>query len=162
IQIRGVPGARVAPSGMVANTTDAKTGAPIAAIVVVTRNATLDRLEFDASGSGFGDGSTAPQGGGAYFPGATGAVRRSDPHDIPCRNGRGVVVQGVGPLIQVAVVGNFVHDYSQSGVVVTEYGAQAKIDSNTVRGAGNTTDRLQNGVRVASNALAKVRRNIIQ
>src|SRR5438094_210094 len=52
IQIHGVPGARVAPVGMVANTTNPRTGAPIAAIAVVTRNATLDRLEFDASASG--------------------------------------------------------------------------------------------------------------
>src|SRR5262249_51283242 len=55
IQIHGAPGARLAPAGMVNNTTDARTGAPIAAIAVVTRNATLDRLEFDASGSGFSD-----------------------------------------------------------------------------------------------------------
>jgi len=162
IQIRGVPGARVAPTGMVANTTDAKTGAPIAAIAVVTRNATLDRLEFDASGSGFSDCSSAPQVVGVYFRGTSGALRRSDLHDIPCANGTGVVVQGVGPLIQVAVAGNFVHDYTQAGVVVSEYGAQAKIDGNTVRGAGNTTDRMQNGIQVASNALAKVRRNIVQ
>ena len=162
IQIHGVPGARVAPANMVANTTDVRTGAPIAAIVVVTRNATLDRLEFDASGSGFSDCSTAPQVMGIYFRGASGTVRRSDVHDIPCPNGTGVVVQGVGPLIQVAVVGNFIHDYVQAGVVVTEYGAQAKIDGNTVRGAGNTTDRMQNGIQVVSNALAKVRRNIVQ
>src|SRR5437879_2060427 len=89
IQIHGVPGARVAPANMVANTTDVRTGAPIAAIVVVTRNATLDRLEFDASGSGFSDCSTAPQVMGIYFRGASGAVRRSDVHDIPCPNGTG-------------------------------------------------------------------------
>jgi len=83
-------------------------------------------------------------------------------HDIPCPNGMGIVVEGVGPLVQVAVVGNFVHDYAQAGVVVSEFGAQAKIDSNTVRGAGSTTDRMQNAIQVGSNALAKVRRNIVQ
>jgi len=162
IQIHGVPGARVAPVGMVANTTNPLSGAPIAAIAVVTRNATLDRLEFDASASGFSDCTTAPQVMGIFFRGTSGSVRRSEVHDIPCPNGTGVVVQGVGPLIQVAVVGNFVHDYAQAGVVVSQYGAQAKIDSNTVRGAGSTTDRMQNGIQVGSNALAKVRRNIVQ
>src|SRR5712692_8918573 len=80
IHVRGRAGARIAPVGMVTNTTSQRTGAPIAAIAVVSSRATLDRLEFDASAGGFGDCTGAPLVLGVFFRGTSGSLRRSEVH----------------------------------------------------------------------------------
>jgi hypothetical protein len=162
VRVRGRSGAHVQPTGMVANTTSLRTGLPIAAVAVVSVHASLDRLDIDASAAGFGDCSSAPMVMGVFFRGASGALRRSTVHDIPCANGTAVVVQGTARSTHVQIAGNVIHDYQRGGIVANEAGVTATITGNTVKGDGATSDRVQNGIQVGFGARARVRRNVVQ
>jgi parallel beta-helix repeat protein len=170
VRLRGTRGAVVRPSGMVANTTSARTQRPIAAVAVVSAKARIEGLDFDASANGLaGCGEDTPLLMGVYFRGAGGRLERSRIHgvrlgdvDRACENGAAVVVQSTGGRLRATISDNLIFDYQRSGLVANEVGTRVVVRRNTVTGDGPTPDQAQNGIQVGFGAIARIVRNVVQ
>jgi hypothetical protein len=154
---------------MVANTTSLRTGAPIAAVAVVTARASISGLDFDASENGLACAVDSPLLIGVFFRSSAGALITNRVHGVrlgpdnpSCETGAAVLVQGDGRAFRVRLEDNVVFDYQRAGVVVNEAGSRAVIVGNTVTGDGPTPDMPQNGIQVGFGARAKLLRNIVQ
>jgi hypothetical protein len=170
VVLRGNPGAVVRPAGMVANTSSMRTGAPIAAVAVVSARAVVTGLDFDASGNGLTCTDGAPLLIGVFFRGSAGMLvntrvhgTRLAPEERACETGAAVLVHGDGGRgFRVRIADNVIFDYQRAGVVVNEPGTRATIVANTVTGDGPTPSMPQNGIQVGFGARAKLLRNVVQ
>ena len=161
----------IRPTAMVANSNSIRTGAPIAAAAVVTATATLDGLEFDLTDNGVpGCDEGDPMLAGVYFRGASGTLKNSRVHGVmlppagrTCESGVAVLAQGGGvKSSRVDVSRNVIYDYQRAGIVVNERGVRSTVRSNTVTGAGVTSDVVQNGIQVGFDAVAVITNNTVQ
>jgi hypothetical protein len=162
----GNPVPVIKPTAMVANTTSARTGAPIAAgIVVAAQQVKLENLELDLSQHGLTD-CNGPLLAGVFFRGASGSIKKSKIHGarlpVPCESGAAILLQGDGTPDRVDVMQNMIFDYQRAGIVVNERGMRATVRKNTVPGLGDTADQPQNGIQVGFGATATVMENVVQ
>jgi parallel beta-helix repeat protein len=78
-----------------------------------------------------------------------------------CQNGNAVQVGRAADATtgSATVKENVIDDYQKTGVIVSNTGSSAKVENNTITGAGPTATIAQNGIQISGGATAEVRHN---
>jgi hypothetical protein len=154
----------IKPSIAAGNTTSLATGNPIAAIVLVERNAnvTLDDLTVDGANNLIA--ACAPNLAGIFYRNASGKVKNSAVRNIRlsdalfgCQNGFGILAQsgneiGVKRGSKLEVSKTSVHDYQKNGITGNESGTELITTGNAVTGVGPSLQIAQNGIQIGYGA----------
>ena len=161
----------IRPTALIANTTSAFSGAPIAALIVVAdTTATLTNLVFDGSGANMGGTDcSVPNIIGVFYRNASGRLSDSTVEHIKlspglegCQGGLGIFAQsGGGGTSDLIVDGVSVHDYQKNGVVGNEVGTTIVVTNSVVRGDPPANVSVQNGVQIGFGATGSVISNRI-
>jgi len=167
LEILAQSGAVLAPAGMAANTTNAFSGAAIAAALLVedADSVVVEGLTVDASANGLA--ACSPVLVGVFYRNASGrlseaAVRgaRLDAKLSGCQSGLGVLVQSsAGAPSAVEVLDSSIRGYQKNGITANEPGTKLVARRNVVTGAGLAAGVAQNGIQVGLGARGVVEHN---
>ena len=168
LQLVARSGAVLAPAGMAANTTNAFSGAAIAAALLVEDAApvVVEGLTVDASANGLA--ACSPVLVGVFYRNASGrlselAVRGAHLGATTlsgCQSGLGILVQSAaGASSVVEVLDSSVRGYQKNGVTANEAGTELVARRNVVAGAGLAAGVAQNGIQVGQGAHGVVEHN---
>lgn len=167
LQLVARSGAVLAPADMTANTTNAFSGAAIAAALLVEDAApvVIEGLTVDASANGLA--GCSPVLVGVFYRNASGrlselAVRGAHLGATlsGCQSGLGILVQSApGATSVVEVLDSSVRGYQKNGVTANEAGTELVARRNVVAGAGLAAGAAQNGIQVGQGAHGVVEHN---
>jgi hypothetical protein len=167
----GAGSAIVQPGSVAANTTSLTSAAPIAAILLVHSDATVDISGLTVDGADAAFNACAPGYMGVYFRNASGSLATSHVTNIfhpsagGCQSVVGVFVQSDAPgTSTVTIEDNDIDVYGKNGVTCNEIGSTCTIDGNTVTGRGPVLlgDAAQNGVQIGFGAGGSIVGNTIE
>lgn len=169
LSIRGDNGVIIQPSNVVANSTSARTGVPVAAIVVVQDAVNVDIDDVIVDGVNNAITQCAPDFFGIFYRNASGTVSHAAVRNIKlgagltgCQSGLAIFVQsGGGGSSVVQIQDSSVHDYQKNGITANELGTQVQIARNVVTGLGATNDIAQNGIQIGFDAAGSVTGNTV-
>ena len=168
LTIRGATNTNVIvrPSPMMANSSSAYSGSPIAAaIVVADTTATLTNLVVDGTDAAIGGAScSGPNMIGIFFRNASGTVSNSTVRNMKlepglegCQYGLGIFAQsGGGGTSTVTVDGVNVHTYQKNGIVGNEVGTTIDVVNSLVTGEPSANVSVQNGVQIGFGATGSI------
>jgi parallel beta-helix repeat protein len=174
LSIRGVTSGALSqvlikPSGVVANSTNTYSGAPVAAVVAVEDAASvvLRSLIIDGGDNGLTD--CDPTLVGVFYRNASGEVQETVVRDIrlgaaleSCPSGYGIFAQSSANAVsKLTVEGGSVHGYQKVGIVGNEWGTELQAVSTTVAGDGAITTIAQNGIQIGFGATGRIARSSI-
>ncbi|OFW00425.1 MAG: hypothetical protein A3I61_04795 [Acidobacteria bacterium RIFCSPLOWO2_02_FULL_68_18] len=162
----------IGPAAVVANTTSLYSGAPIAALVVVTdTSATLTNLVVDGSDAGLGGSGcgAVPNLVGVFYRNASGTLSDSTVRNIRlapglegCQAGIGVFAQsGGGGQSNLVVDGVSVRGFQKNGIVGNETGTTITVKNSVVQGDPPNNVAVQNGVQIGFGATGTITENRI-
>jgi len=160
----------IRPTAIVTNTTSLFSGAPMAALVVVTdTTATLANVVIDGGGTEWGSSCGAPNLVGVFYRNASGAIADSTVRNIRlaaglegCQAGIGIFAQSGGAgESDLTVDGVSVHDFQKNGIVGNEVGTTITVTNSVVRGDPPTNVSVQNGVQIGFGATGAITENRI-
>lgn len=159
----------IKPDGVVANSTNAFSGQPLAAVIAVedSANVVLRNLTIDGAGNRLT--ACAPTLVGVFYRNASGEVQATAVRDIRlgstlgnCQSGYGIFVQsGPGGASKLAVTASSVHGYQKVGIVGNETGTEIQAVANAVAGDGVTPVIAQNGIQIGYGATGSITRNSV-
>ena len=163
----------IRPTTVTANATSLFSGAPIAAIVLVSNagGVTVENLTVD--GGLAAPNACAPTYVGIFYRAASGSISEThvtnifNPSVAGCQGFLGIFVQsgkgGPGQNSSVVIDGNTVDNYGKNGITANEPGTFVTVSNNTITGRGQLAlgDAAQNGVQLANGAHGKVTNNNI-
>jgi parallel beta-helix repeat protein len=160
-------GAIVAPFHMAVNTTEAVSGQPLAAAILVKDATDVDIEGFIVEGADNGITECAPKLIGILYQDASGTVKHNAVRHMNlatslngCQSGDGIeAISSPGRSSNVTIEDNSVHDYQKNGITGNEPGTTVAIQENTVTGMGPTTGAAQNGIQVGFGAQGSVTEN---
>ena len=159
----------IKPQGMVPNSSNAFSGAPIAAVIavedsgrVILRNLTVDGADNQLT-------NCSPTLVGVFYRNASGEVQASAVRDIrlgssleTCQSGYGIFAQsGEGGAAKLSVEDSSVHGYQKVGILGNEAGTELLALSSAVTGNGPTTLIAQNGIQVGFGATGRSTSNSV-
>jgi parallel beta-helix repeat protein len=173
LTIRGVTSSNqnlvlVKPNGMVANSTNAYSGAAVAAIVavedssgVVLRNLTFDGIDNRLTGCN-------PLLVGIFYRNASGDIQATAVRDTRladgngCQSGIGVFAQSSGGIAsRVTISGSSIQRYQKAGIVGNEVGTEFLALDNAVGGDEATSPIARNGIQIGFGATGRIAGNTI-
>lgn len=167
LQIHAQGGAVLAPSGMVANATNAAGDRSIAAALLVegAGPVLVEGLTVDASANGLT--ACSPVLAGVYYLNASGrlsevAVRgtRLGAGLAFCQSGLGVLVQSsAGASSAVDLLDSSIRGYQKNGITALDAGTRLTARRNVVSGAGLAAAVAQNGIQVGPGARGVIEQN---
>ena len=159
----------IKPVGIVANSTNAYSGAAIGAVIAVedAANVLLRNLTVDAADNQLT--TCAPGLVGVFYRNSSGSVEaaavrnvRFAPEVDGCQTGLGVFAQsGGGGTSKLTVTGTSVHNYQKAAIVGNEIGTVLEAVGNIAGGAGVTTETVQNGIQIGFGAEGRITNNSI-
>jgi nitrous oxidase accessory protein NosD len=169
LSLRGENGVVIQPSNVIANTTSAFSGQPIAAIIVVQDATDVDIRNVTVDGVNNGITECAPDFIGVFYRNASGEVSRVAVRNVKlsvslngCQSGDAILVQsGGGGASVVDIEDSSFHDYQKNGITANEIGTQVRIEGNVVTGIGATTGAAQNGIQIGFGAGGNIVRNTV-
>jgi nitrous oxidase accessory protein NosD len=167
LRILAQGGAVLAPSGMVANATNAAGDKAIAAALLVdgAGPVVIEGLTVDASANGLS--ACRPVLVGVFFRNGSGrlsevAVRgaRLGAGLTGCQSGLGVLVESTaGAASDVEVLDSSIRGYQKNGVTALDAGTRLTARRNVVSGAGLAAAVAQNGLQIGPGARGVIEQN---
>jgi len=159
----------IRPAGVVANSTNAFSGAPIAAVIAVedSSHVTLRNLTVDGVDNGLTDCN--PTLVGVFFRNASGEVQATAVREVrlvpelgTCQSGYGIFVQSaLGGASKLTISSSTVHGYQKVGILGNETGTELQVLDSTVTGDGATTTIAQNGIQIGFGATGTIAGNLV-
>jgi hypothetical protein len=162
-------------TGLIQNTTDVFTSAPVAAQLLVLNTVgpvLISNLTVDGKGNGL---SCGPDVRGILFQNASGtvnhvAVRNQVPNDVRngCQVGHAIWVESaISSFSTVLVENSSVHNYNKNGIVGRRAGTTLNVTGNYVQGSGlapcpppdGCTTAAQNGIEIVFGARGTIKGN---
>jgi len=165
----GVNQVLISPIGVVANSTNAFSGVPVAAVIaiedsdsVILRNLTIDGGDNRLT-------ECAPTLVGVFYRNSSGEAQSIAVRDVRlgsslggCQSGYGIFAQsGAGGVSKLRVDSSSVHGYQKVGILGNEEGTELQAVGNAVAGDGVTTLIAQNGIQVGFGATGRIARNSV-
>ena len=169
LRLHGENGVVIQPSNVMANSTSAFSGQPIAAILLVQDATDVDIKVVIVDGTNSGITQCAPDFIGIFYRNASGEVSRVAGRNVKlgvsldgCQSGSAILVQsGGGGTSEVEIEDSSIHDYQKNGITANEAGTQVRIEGNVVTGVGPTTGAAQNGIQIGFGAEGGITRNTV-
>jgi hypothetical protein len=157
-----------------ANTTSLATGNPLAAIVLVDRNATVTLDDLTVDGANNLIGGCAPNLAGIFYRNASGKIKNSAVRNIRlfpdaqlgCQSGFGILAQSGNEVnvrrgARLEVANTSVHDYQKNGITGNESGTELIATGNAVTGLGPNNQIAQNGIQIGFGARGSAEDNSV-
>jgi parallel beta-helix repeat protein len=159
----------IRPSGIIANSTNAFSGNPIAAVVAIEDSASVTLQNLTVDGGDNRLSACAPTLVGVFYRNSSGtaqsiAVRnvRLGPSLGTCQSGYGIFAQsGAGGVSNLTVNGSSINGYQKVGILGNEDGTQLQAVANAVSGDGVTSLIAQNGIQIGFGAIGRIVRNSV-
>jgi parallel beta-helix repeat protein len=174
LTIRGVTsGAQnlvlIKPIGISANSTNAYSGAPIAAIIAVEDSASVLLRNLTIDGLDNGLTECNPLLVGIFYRNASGNIEATAIRDIRlgeddggCQGGIGVFTQSsTGATSKVTITGSSIHRYQKAGVVGNEVGTELLALDNSIGADDATSPIARNGIQIGFGATGTITDNAI-
>jgi parallel beta-helix repeat protein len=159
----------ISPSAVVANSTNAFSGDPVAAVIAVENSDNVGLLGLTVDGADNRLPACAPGLVGIFYRNSSGEIQSTTVRNIRfdasvhgCQTGFGIFAQSSGTGVsRLSVTSSSVHDYQKAGIIGNETGTELRAIDNTVAGEGVTTLIAQNGIQVGFGATGLIARNSV-
>jgi parallel beta-helix repeat protein len=159
----------ISPSGVVANSTNAFSGDPIAAVIAIEDAASVVLRNLTVDGSDNRLTACVPTLVGVFYRNASGEAQSIAVRDVRlgaslggCQSGYGIFAQsGAGGVSKLRVESSSVHGYQKVGILANEDGTELQAIANAVAGDGVTRLIAQNGIQIGFGATGRIARNSV-
>jgi parallel beta-helix repeat protein len=159
----------IRPSGVVANSTNAFSGDPIAAVIAIEDSASVILRNLTIDGDDNRLTACAPTLVGVFYRNSSGEAQSIAVRDVRlgsslggCQSGYGIFAQsGSGGVSKLTVNRSSVNGYQKVGILGNEDGTQLLAVANMVAGDGVTPSIAQNGIQIGFGATGRIARNSV-